>query len=59
MQKWGLNGKIFQENAAQNSYVFLGCIRLPTGVKWCKSEGVYDQITPTFPLLFGLSGGVK
>ena len=22
----------FKENAAQNSYVFLGCIRLPTGV---------------------------
>ena len=30
----------FYEIAAQNSYVFLDCIRLPTGVKCCKSERV-------------------
>ena len=24
----------------------MGCIRLPTGVKWCKSEGVKDKLTP-------------
>ena len=30
---------IFKENDAQNSYVFLDCIGLPTGVKLCKSLG--------------------
>ena len=32
--------KFFKEIAAQNSFVFLDCVRLPTGVKWCKSEWV-------------------
>ena len=31
---------LFYEIAAQNSYVFLDCIRLPTVVKWFNSEGV-------------------
>ena len=25
----------------------MGCIRLPTGLKWCKSEEVKDKLTPT------------
>ena len=33
MYKWRYNGRIFQENAVQNSYVVSGSISLPTGVK--------------------------
>ena len=41
MYGWGRNGWNFVwEIAAQNSYLILYCTRLPTGVKWCKSEGV-------------------
>ena len=52
-------GGLFKENAAQNSYVFLGCIGLPRGVKWCKSEGVKDKLTPHSYSSFGLPRGVK
>ena len=59
MQEWGCNGRIFLENGAQNSYVILGCIGLPRGVKWCKSEGVKDKLTAHSYIFFGLPRGVK
>ena len=37
---------------------FLGCITLPTVVKCCKSEGIYNKIT-THSYFFGLSKGGK
>ena len=50
-------GGFFKENAAQNSYVFLGCIRLPTGVKWYKSERVKDKLTPHSYIFWVCQGG--
>ena len=40
-------GGFFLGKSAQKSYVFLGCIGLPRGVKRCKIEGVKDKGTPT------------
>ena len=37
----------------------MGCIRLPRGVKWCKSEGVKGKLTPHYYSFFGLPRGVK
>ena len=30
----------------QNSYIFLDCLRLRLGVKWCTIEEVKDKLTP-------------
>ena len=49
----------FLAKSSSNSYVFWGCIGLPRGVKWCKSEGVKDKVTPHSYIFFGRSTGVK
>ena len=55
----GCNGRIFKENAAQNSYVFW-LHWASMGVKWRKSEGVKDKLNPTLTLTFFCSvKGVK
>ena len=36
---------------------FWGCIRLPTGVKWCKSGLVKNKLTPTLTSLWSVKGG--
>ena len=47
----------FRENAAQISYIFLGCIGLPTAVKRCRSEDVKDKLTPHSYIILDSQGG--
>ena len=37
----------------------MSCIGLPRWVKWCKSEGVKDKLSPHSYIFFGLPRGVK
>ena len=38
-------------------FTSLGCIRIPTGVQWCKSEGLKDKLTPHSYILLVCQGG--
>ena len=50
------NGRIFFKMQLKIPTSFLGCIRLHTGVKWCKIDWVKDKVIPTLTF-FGLSRG--
>ena len=53
----GLQWEDFLENVAKKTYIFLGCIGLPTRVKWCKSEGVKDKLTAHSTSFWSVKGG--